>query len=993
MTLIRRLCAGTCAIALVAGFGTAGAYAQSTETSTEENASDDTITITGSRIRRSNASAAIPVQVLNAQAVQETGSVDVGEIVTQIPGVNYELSPENTGLSVQNPGLSTVNLRRLGGDRTLTLIDGRRAVSNAGNGERVSLDTIPSGFIDSIEVTIGSASAIYGSDAIAGVVNVILKDDWEGFEVNMRYGEAEASGEEETNIDLTWGRNFAGGRGNFLLGFSYEEEGAIFADETRPDSIQAVNWSVPGDEGNFNDETILPGCDNSGKFCINPTGSAYLPGGKFESDDAWNVDGVWFNDQSLLPNDGRTSAEAWETYPDGFNDRIGRTLSPEYEIYTLAAKTDFELTPNVSIFFDGLYTELETMTRNAPEIATDGDTFAVLDANGMAMRDADGRVITDELREIASSNPFIHPAVQETRVGAVAWDRRFTEVGWDDKINERNTLRTAFGFEGNIWEDWEWTLYGTYGRFEQTQTTPNELNLRNINFALDVQSDGARGFQCADAAARADGCVPLNIFGTNSISDAAADYIRYTAVLEQERTQKTFAGSMNGDLFQLPAGMVKAAFGFEYREEEQKTSGQDGDLLLVTTTTAVPDIEAGFDVTEIYGEADIPILDTLSAQLALRVADYSTVGEVVSYNVGGSWFPTDDIRFRAQYSRSQRAPTLTEFFSPPRGDFDSLDDPCSGLNADGTGITPPSGSDVSAATIAANCLAEAGIQAYFANPDNAGQPFEGDGSVRGPNQGNSNLTEETADTFTAGFVLTPSAIPNLIIIVDYYDIKVEDAIGSIETQLTADLCYTATDFPDNRFCNVITRNGNSGEVAEVINQVENLNELVAEGIDAAIDYEWEFGFAPGEFDINVIYTHYLENSFTFQGLNGPEEEEQLGQIDNPEDEYRAKLGYSIGDFRATWTALYRSGGVDDLDVADDAPDYFKAGSQTFHNLYLSYILRDEPRVRLYGGVNNVFDEIGPLIPSGLDAGSSRNIVSSLNDTEGREFFAGVSARW
>lgn len=988
-------CTGALAIALAPG----AALAQ--ETAAAENpaalpvdadqpaqADENLITVTGSRIRRSNATAAIPLQIFNRETIEESGSVDLAEIVAEIPGVDSDLSPETTNTSVQNSGISTINLRRLGSNRTLTLIDGRRAISNAGNGERVSLNTIPAGFVDSIEVTTGGASAIYGSDAIAGVVNILLKDDFDGFNANLRYAKPERSGEQEFLADLTWGKNFAEGRGNIMVGFSYEHEDPIYADASRPDSIRAVSWGVPSDIGNFNDESLLPGCDDSGRYCFTPSLSSYLPGGRFESDDAWNIGGVWYNDQSLLPDDGRTSGEGFETYPDGYNYRPGQTLSPEYEMWSGALKARYELTPSITFDAGAMYTVIKTSARSASESAIYGDTYAVLDADGNAQYDANGVIIEAELPQIASNHPFIPAEVEETRSGSVSWYRRFNELGWDEKINDRQTLRTNFGLSGDAWGDWQWNVSGTYGTYNQHQRDLNEIDLQHLANALQVTTiDGQ--VVCASAAARAEGCVPINIFGEGSITEPMADYIRYNADLRQEREQVTGLASANGTLLDLPSGPLKAAAGVEYRREYQRTWGQGGDKILQTTSTGVPDIDARFDVIEAFAELDIPVLETVSLQLAGRIADYSTVGTVYSYNVGGSFFPSPDVRFRAQYSRSQRAPTLTEFFSPPRGDYDSLTDPCGGLLPDGSGITPPPGSNASAATIAANCLAEPGIQAYFADPDNAGQAFSSGSSVYGPNAGNTNLKEETADTFTAGIILTPRFVPGLSLIVDYYQINVKDAIGSVSTQLAAELCYTADNYPNNRFCDTITRNPANGAVREVINQSENLDSYKTSGIDTTLSYDWEIGGLPGDFDFGLIYTHYLEDSYTFQAIDGPQTEDTLGIIGNPKDEFRAKIGWEHEGLRLTWTTLFKSGGVDDKDVGPGDPAYFSIGSQSYHNFYIGYTLRRRPTVRLYAGVNNVFDDLGPFLPSGLDSGNSRNIVSSLNDLDGREFYLGA----
>jgi len=947
--------------------------------------SNDTIVVTGSRIRRSNLNTTIPVQVLGRGDIEEFGTVDVGEILAEIPGVSNGLSPESTNGSVQNAGLSTVNLRGLGGNRTLTLIDGRRAVSNSGNGERVSLQTVPAGFVESIEVTTGGASAIYGSDAIAGVANIILKKDFEGFEGNIRYGEAGRSGENEFTADFTAGKNFAGGRGNILVGFTYDNETAVFADQTRPESIAALEFDDPDNIGDFSDESLLPGCDNladpANDPCINPTGSSFLPGGLFEGDDAWNIGGEWFNDQSLLPADGRTSSDAFEADVDGFNFRPGRTISPEVEVIAGGVRGRYELTPRVTGFVDVNFTRVNTSNTSAAANARNTTDIGPLGSLG-------------DIGTISSSHPFIPPEVEETRSGSVSWRRRFSEVGLQVRDNERDTLRTAFGVNGKAGETWDWTVYGTYGRFEQNQVRTNGINFQNIQFALDIEADGAGDFQCVDVGARADGCVPLNIFGEGSISTAAADYIRVNGVLNQVREQTIFAASATGELFQLPAGPLAIAFGGEYRDENQVTVGDPDNAFELTSISVVPNLTAGFDVIEGFVEFDIPVVHTFSVQLAARVAEYSTIGTIVSYNAGGSWAPTEDIRFRGQYSRAQRAPSITEFFSAPRGDLDNLLDPCDGLLPDGTGITPPSIGGFDAATISANCLTEPGIQAFFADPVNAGNPFEFDDPVNGPNAGNDQLLEETANTFTVGVILTPSFIPNFSLVADYYNIQVNDAIGAISTQTIAELCYGAADFPNNRFCDVITRDASSGDVIEVINQQENLNNLKSAGIDITLDYNWEAQLLPGVFDVNIRYSRSFADEFVFLGDGGvPTLRDTNGSLFDPTHEMRSRVAWSHNGFRLSYILNYESGGIDDVDVPVDDPFFFQFEDQFYHNVFARYEFGEDRRATVYFGVSNLTNNLGPFVPSGFNSGNSRNIVSPQNQLVGRQFYGGVRLRF
>ncbi|WP_299329119.1 TonB-dependent siderophore receptor [Parasphingopyxis sp.] len=978
--------------------------AQTLPTQTAEAGSRGaTIVVTGSRIERTAEESAVPLQVFGTEDFEDIGSTDLAEAIQQLPGISEGVSVQDSNSDIQTAGLSTISLRRLGDDRTLVLINGRRAVSNSGNSDRVSLSTIPVGFVQRTEVTTGGASAIYGSDAIAGVANFVLNDSFEGYEIDARYSTPEASGGEEYRINGRIGLRFAEDRGYVMAAVSYRDENEVLADDSRPLSVLAVEFDDPatGSNDTFADEINTPGCDpdNEDRHCLLPSFSGTTPGGVFEGGDAWFKDGQWFNDQSLQPPD-RTGSQDFLADFDGFNIRPGRTLQGSREILNIGLHASYEFSPAVEFSVVGLFSRVDSETRSGVETLNDDDAFGLLDAF--------------EVGNIASDHPFIPPEVEETRSGSVSFDRRLIELGEQARINRRDTIRIMADLEGSLTDSIDWTVFGTYGRFEQDQWNPNEINFRNAQFALDIEEDGAGGFQCADAGARADGCVPLNIFGEGTVSQAAADYIRYNGFATQSRTQYTAGGFIRGDLFRLGDGDVKFAAGIEYRREEQSTEGdpdgdpiggQDGDPTtddaFLTSLATFPSLEASFDVVEAFAEIDIPIIaNELFLQGAVRVSEYSTVGTIFSYNIGAVWQAADALRFRAQYSRSQRAPNITEIFSPPRPDSDDLRDPCDGLLPNGSGLSAPEsvgGEAVSLATVAANCLSEPGIQAFFADPDNAGEAFEFDGSVQGPNSGNPNVQEETANTYTFGAVFTPPFAPGLTLIADYYRIEISDAITSISTQNNVDLCYAADDFPNNRFCDVISRNPFNGEVVEVINFQENLEQELVEGIDFALNWEdIEFSIIPGEFDINFRYSRYFKQQTTFIGLGGqPIVNSPLGEIEDGRDEWRLRLGYRNGGFRLAYIITYEAGGIDDL-VNDPFPSndrFFRVDGQDFHRISARYSFGPDNNYRISAGVNNIFNNYGPLYPSGTDDGNSRNIVSDLNDSIGREFWVGFRARF
>lgn len=326
--------------------------------------------------------------------------------------------------------------------------------------------------------------------------------------------------------------------------------------------------------------------------------------------------------------------------------------------------------------------------------------------------------------------------------------------------------------------------------------------------------------------------VPVNIFGEGSISKEGADYIRANPYINTDITQFNALGFISGELFELPAGGVQSAFGMEYRRDTQAVDtdkAMRGDAI---TFNDVPPFEGDVTVWEAFGEASLPLLrdasfaNKLDLDVSLRLADYSqkNIDLMSSYRAGLLWEPIANYALRANYSRSQRAPNITELISP-RGDYDSIRDICNGVTATSTGA----GHD--------SCRLDPGIAAAIAS---TGIFKAVSGSKYSPNAGNENLTEETADTYTLGFTMAPAFLEGFNLAVDYYDIKVTDAIGSLSNEDILAECYNSSNpyGADNEYCQDITRD-TEGQITQVIQQEQNLNDIVTRGVDIAMAYEWQ----------------------------------------------------------------------------------------------------------------------------------------------------------
>ncbi len=935
------------------------------ETATEANQQEDdsdaislgALMVTGSRIQATNIISPIPTITIGQAEIASSGTVDLGEILEEIPGVYMGLSPANSLLSTQNAGLSTISLRGLGSNRTLTLINGRRVVSNSGSAQRVDTATIPSGFVDYVDITTGGASAAYGSDAIAGVANIVLKNDFVGFDFGARYGDSVEGGRETISADFIWGTDFSGSRGNIMIGANWESKDALLASER---DYAASNLEIDLETGE-----------------LSPNLSSFLPGGRFEVGDAWNIDGVWQNDidgSVYCLDDGRVPAcDDYQEALDGYDFRPFSLIFPERDRVAVMANGKFDISDTLMASAMLQYSESDNRTSSAARTINDSDRFGPFGA-------------TTAIGDISPDNPFIPPAVLETLSGSVDWRRRLDELGPRERLSNRKTSRVSFSLDGELDHNWRWNGNVGYGVFKHRQWKTNQVNLQNIQFALNVEDDPANagGYRCVDESARANGCVPLNIFGVGSVSPEAADYIRHNILLNQKLTQTTVSLSVNGVLWELPAGALNTAFGVDYRREAQVATGDPITNAGLTSLSTLSDLDASFNVAEAFVEFAVPILadrkgvDSLDLTAALRLADYSTIGIVSSWNFGISYAPIEDLRFRAQISQAQRAPNINELFSAFRSDSDPLNDPCDGINMASTGV------------IADNCRTVPGIVEAILEE---GEFSQASSQIFGPSVGNRDLMEETADTLTYGFVYTPQALEDFSVSVDYYNIDIKDVIASVPSQLVADLCYTdGVTFATNVFCESITRN-DEGQVTRIINQSENLNNRIAEGVDVSVFYNFDFSAVPGQFKSSFVYTRILTNETRFDGPSGEEINDSAGQVGRPEHQYRFKFAWENNNYKLQYKLKYTGSVRDDNDPRpEDIFGFITFGTSLVHDIYFSYSFDDKYPVRLFAGINNLTDENGPYLPDGYRAGSNSNVNANY-DRVGRRFYVGFDYQW
>jgi len=969
---------------------------------------DEKITVTGSRLRRDSFNIATPIVVMGRAEIEDSGLGSLSEIlVDEIPSLSEGSSNSNSQSSVQNTGLSTIQLRNLGTNRTLTLIDGRRVVSNSYSGNYVSLSTIPSGMVDRVEIISGGASAAYGSDAIAGVVNIITQSDKEGFAFKVRGGETTEGGGKEFTLDLNYGTSFANDRAYMYFSSTYDKQFGLFYEDRKRAQVQDL-YDYDGDkmcntmQNSDGDDQCMSEMNQSdwSNLSDGTLGGVFLESSR-------NDEQFWY-DESGLRNDWKGNEERF-----GVNSQKWVALKVPDKSFVNALKFDYELTDDTTAFFQIQHSINDSVNVKSPEDEYESAYALTLDPE----TGAPGRV---RAGYIPIDNPYVPQEMIDSNPykDRIYWDRRFAEVGDVTTDNTRTTIRSWAGLQGTVFDDaWDWEVSASFGKFKQEQTRYNELNTIRVGNALNAEyADDGTTIQCADEAARAEGCAPLNIFGIGSISNEAADYIRANPTITTKIEQVGLMGYVTGDLFELPAGPVGVVLGAEYRQDSQDVITSEEQRNGGVTFNVVPTFSGEVDVYEIFGEIALPLLKDvvgakrLDAEFSARIADYSmeNVGTVGSYTAKLFWQPIEGYSFRANYAIAQRAPTITELMSPPRGDYDTFTDICYEVTADSTDL----GHDnCRLDPVIASVIAEEGI-------------METSDNNYSPNTGNNQLKEETGKTLTFGVTLAPDFIEDFLLAVDYYDITVEDAIAQIDNDDIMKGCYASPAGTawgaDNEFCQNLTRDGDGGLI-EILQRSYNLDELSTRGFDIVAEYKYDLGDY-GRLKFKANYNHVLEFSKSFDEDGVSVTNEYAGYLNH--DIFESKAAASVTWYkegiRLRWSTKFKgdivsddnweedfysteegnegyfvendqrcSEGLDTCIVDPEKPAYLNIGSYIRHDVSISYKMDlSEGTLRLFAGVNNVFDNDGDFI-----IGGKGNYDSTYGGGMGRFAYVGAEVKF
>jgi outer membrane receptor protein involved in Fe transport len=936
------------------------------------------IVVTGSRISRPNLTQPTPVTTITAADLRLSGTADLGVLLAELPALGSTATlAGNTNSFADLAGLNLPDLRRLGEERTLTLVNGKRHVGGSPGTTSVDLNSIPKALIERVEVITGGASAVYGSDAVSGVINVILRDDFEGFEFDATGGAAGPDYGQNHTLSATFGRNFGSERGNFTVSYINERLGDIQAtDQDYNDNFgTALNPADTGENDGIPDRFVVR---NILSERIDENSVLFPFGGPTTS--FGNTAGliVFDNQGNPQPQTERdlTNSFAFGSFPNGcefcfeLDDYI--TVVPDITKETFNGTFRYAFSEAAEVYLDAKYVQAEVEEELQPSFNFGSITINVDD------------------------NPFLDDGLrtelQGQGISSAGLARFHADAGSRRNQIERDTERAVIGLRGlfdtGIGEIRYDTFYN-YGRVKNKVVGLNRRVPANLTAAIDAIRDPGTGeIVCRDPSAAVIGtCVPFNPFGQQNSQEAVSFSFLRTEE-EQQLTQESAGFALVSDAFEgftLPGGSIGWATGVEWRREESATDGDPNVQAGLTESAAQPDEVGGYEVFEGFVEltlpllADLPGIAELTVDGAYRYADYTHSGSAEAWKTGVIWAPLDQVRLRATYSEAVRAPNVAEAFRPATPGFSDVDDPC---DADEIGDDPDR---------AANCLA-LGIPAGFQANDNV--------AVVSESSGNRDLEAEDSQSLTYGIVYEPTWADGLAITVDYYDIEIEDAITLVEAQDIVDNCVDATGGPDANFCGLFTRDPGTQDIDFVRSTFVNASKLTTEGVDLSVTYDktlsdWTSGsgmdWLSGRLRMSFTGTYLKElDEFVFQ--DRPDEIDiERGEIGDPIRSFRATAAYSHGPVTVGWTGRYLGDmkrynrGVD---IAEDGQPG-TAGDILYHAINFQYFLDlEQASIEFYGGVNNLTDEPPPRGIYGTQDEDNQAVYDAI----GRYWFLGVRGR-
>jgi iron complex outermembrane recepter protein len=986
----------------------AAAFAGALPAQAQEGSTIQEVVVTGSRIPQPNLTSVSPVTAVSSDQVKIEGVTRVEDLINNLPQAFADFGGN---LSNGSTGTASVNLRNLGSQRTLVLVNSRRLMPGDPTQNAAAspdLNQIPAALIERVEVLTGGASAVYGADAVAGVVNFIMNDKFEGVRVDAQYSMYQHNNDDDTVSNLVRARGFNVPDSNVRDG--YTKDLTFIAGINTPDGRgnATVYIGYRTLDPITQDRRDFSACALASSDQGDPTSTAFACGGS-----STTARGRFITYNPADPFDFAGSGDF--TVGDGgvIRDYDGATDAFNFAPTNYYQRADERKTAGLFAHYDfgdqaSVYTEFMFM---------DDRTQAQIAASGAFIGGGQGQPPFFGRYAVNCDNPLLTPSALnafcggDTGLGDVLLDigRRNVEGGGRNDDLRHTSFRGVLGLRGDVAAGWRCDVYGLYGTSLLSENFQNDFSRSRLRKSLNAVT-GPTGQPVCRVNADADlsnddpACVPYQIFGAGAVDAAQLAYLQIPGLSEGETVEQILSASVAGDLGQygwkLPTANdgLGVAFGAEYRSErsELRTDAnyQSNDLAGQGAPTL--DTFGQFDVKELFAEARLPVLqdkpfaDTLSLEAGYRYSDYNLGFTTDSYKMGLQWAPVSDVMVRGSFQRAVRSPNIQELFLQPRVQLDGVTDPCS----NDVGATP----SASFEECARSGVTAAQYGNILANP--AAQ-------YNGQIGGNTELQPESSDTYSFGVVLTPSFLAGFSLTVDYYDIKVEQLINNLGADFILGQCLSSG---DPTYCDRVHRAGNGsiwlGDSGFVDDPILNTGSLQISGLDAEANYRFDMGNV-GSLGLQFIGT-YVEEYLT-EPLPGASKYDCAGLFGSvcgvPIPDWRHKL-------RANWTTPWNMdlsltwryiAAVDDDRTSPD-PNLSagiiqtdkRLGSRSYLDLTGSYTFSEVGVFsNLTGrlGINNILDKDPPLV--GQDTCPSvycnGNTFPQVYDTLGRYVFLGLTA--
>ena len=994
-TILSGLKAGAAPLALSLVAVASPAFAQA---AAEEEAASD-IVVTGSRIARPNLEAASPVTVVTSEAIKEFGATKIEDLTNALPQV---FAGQNSGVSNGADGTATIDLRGLGASRTVVLIDGRRLMPGSiGGGAGADLNFIPAALVSGVEILTGGASATYGADAVAGVVNFKMNRGFRGVRLDAQYGFYQHNNNGAVRDTVNASGRVTAPEGNVTTGEAYDATLAIGAgfDDDRGNVVAYAGYrhesAITQDKYDYSICTLNQNGAGDGFAC---GGSGTPARARFGGFSAANRTLAGLPASSAFTLLDNNTLRAYASGTDAYNFGPANYYRRPSERYTAGAFAEYEISDNFKPYMDVMFMDYSTDAQIAPSGAFYGVRTVNCD-NPLLLANPTLATASCGANKGTATNATILIGKRNIEGG-----NRYNDIGF-------NQFRIVTGMKGDIADGWAYDIYAQMGQIKVANTYRNDVSSARINKALQVVSVGGVA-TCKSVVDGSDpSCVPYNVFNAGGISSAAAAYIGIPLVLTGTTKEKIFAGQVTGDLgtFGLQSPLsgeaVKVALGIENRTESLATqpdlayingdgAGQGGPTL---------PIAGRYSVTDLFAEAALPIVSDkaffqdLSLELGFRRSTYDVRGadgknSENTWKIAGTWKPIEEVTFRVSRNRAVRSPNIGELFSNASIGLFGGADPC--VNSATTGKAPTN-------VTAAQCALTGLPTALFGTLDpNTAEQYNQFGG------GNLNLSPEKADTWTAGVVLTPKGIlSGFTASVDYYNIKVNNAVGTVGAQVILDQCIATG---DPFFCGKINRAPASAGPARgslwldesgfVNNTITNTGSLKSSGVDINADYRTTIGNNKLKWDFVGTYL----DSYVSQPITGGFSYDCAGLYGNtcgipsPKVRFNTNLKLTTANdfgFTVRWRYMGKAK-VDTLstdpDLAGSSPKIDqRIGAQSYFDLLFALPIKDTMTLRV--GVNNIFDRDPPLISQTSLGGGNGNTYPGTYDYLGRNVFINLSA--